>query len=61
MSLASQYDIKWVTIEITDNNHLLKDYGIKIPVIKRVDNSVEISWPFTAPEIVALINANQHQ
>ena len=55
-SISNQYDIKWNTIEITNNDELLEMYGVKIPVIKRADNDYEICWPFTTKDIVKLIN-----
>jgi hypothetical protein len=51
-------DIVWTTIEITEDSMLLLRYEIKIPVIKRVDNEIEISWPFTAQEIQSLVEVN---
>lgn len=54
-SLTKQYDINWVPIEITNDDNLVEKYGTKIPVIKRVDNHSEISWPFSAKEIANLI------
>jgi hypothetical protein len=51
-------DIVWTTIEITEDSMLLLRYEIKIPVIKRVDNEIEIAWPFTAQEIQSLVEVN---
>jgi hypothetical protein len=51
-------DIVWATLEISEDSILLQRYEIKIPVIKRVDNNIEIAWPFTAPDITSLIEDN---
>ncbi len=56
VSLTNKYDIRWSTIEITTDDELIEKYGAKIPVIKRVDNDSEISWPFTTQDIVKLLN-----
>jgi hypothetical protein len=51
-------DIVWTTQEISEDSILLQRYEIKIPVIKRVDNEIEIAWPFTAMDIRSLIEIN---
>jgi hypothetical protein len=48
-------DITWASVEISDKTELLERYAIKIPVLKRMDNDLEITWPFTAHEISNLI------
>lgn len=54
-TLAANYELEWSTIEITEDPNLLSLYELKIPVIRRVDNSHEISWPFTSNQIIELI------
>ena len=54
-TLAADFDFEWTTIEIAEDLNLLTLYELKIPVIKRVDNSHEISWPFTSNQIIQLI------
>ena len=39
------------SLEITDNAQLLEEYGLRIPVIKRVDTAAELNWPFTLNDI----------
>jgi hypothetical protein len=51
-------DIVWTTLEISEDSTLLLRYEIKIPVIKRVDNEIEIAWPFTAQDIQSLVEMN---
>ena len=38
-------------IEITDDEHLLALYGIKIPVLQRQDTLAELNWPFSKEDI----------
>ncbi|MFZ3086619.1 MAG: glutaredoxin family protein [Methylotenera sp.] len=57
ISLTIQYDITWIPIEIADDNNLIEKYGIRIPVIKRIDNYTEIDWPFNKEEIIDFITA----
>jgi glutaredoxin len=42
-------------VEITDDSALLELYEIKIPVLKRSDNGLEIAWPFSLCDIKELI------
>lgn len=44
-------------VEITDDAELLENYGIKIPVLKRLSDQSEIEWPFTLVDIECFIKA----
>jgi glutaredoxin-related protein len=35
-------------IDIAEDDELLEKYGIRIPVLKRVDTGAELGWPFDA-------------
>ena len=35
-----------VIIEIVDDTELYSTYGMRIPVLKRMDNGAELNWPF---------------
>lgn len=56
--LSKKYDIGWMLVEITDDAELLENYGLKIPVLKRLNDNSEISWPFTIPDIERFITAD---
>ena len=49
-------DIKWELIEITEDADLQERYEIKIPVLKRLDTSAEICWPFNEYDIKYLLS-----
>ncbi len=38
--------IPFRTVEITDDEYLLRSYGIRIPVLRRLDTGEELDWPF---------------
>lgn len=57
VSLSDQYDIEWMNIEVTDDLVLFESYGIKIPVLKRLDTNVEIAWPFSIKDIEKFLSA----
>jgi len=47
-----------VTAEYTDivaDEALLEKYGMRIPVVRRVDNGAELGWPFDAPALQRFI------
>ena len=42
-------------VEIADSQELMSKYGIRIPVLARLDNQKEIGWPFGIEEIEELL------
>ncbi|MFQ3323887.1 MAG: hypothetical protein ACI90U_001710 [Pseudomonadales bacterium] len=42
-------------VEIADSPELVDKYGIRIPVLARVDNRDEIGWPFGVEQIEELL------
>lgn len=57
IELKHHYAINWISKEISDDDSLIERYGIKIPVIQRIDNHSELNWPFSGDDIVKLISA----
>lgn len=47
-------DIK--VVDIVDDENLVEEYGVHIPVLKRIDNSQQLFWPFSVEQIKAFIN-----
>lgn len=43
------------TIEITDDDNILQNYGLRIPVLRRLDTGEELDWPFDAAAIRRLM------
>ena len=43
-------------IEIADDKALLTEYGLRIPVLKRVDTNAELNWPFNLVDITVFLN-----
>jgi hypothetical protein len=54
--LSKNFDLQWSMTEIANDSKLLELYELKIPVVKRIDNNLEIGWPFTLHELIQLIN-----
>ena len=42
-------------VDITDPDDLTKAYGLRIPVLRRVDTGAELDWPFDTQQVVAFL------
>ncbi|MFA5372082.1 MAG: glutaredoxin family protein [Sideroxydans sp.] len=38
-------------IDIAEDDDLLRRYGTRIPVVRRLDNDTEIGWPFDKSDL----------
>ncbi|MGZ0718085.1 glutaredoxin family protein [Pseudomonas palleroniana] len=42
-------------VDITDPDDLTEAYGLRIPVLRRVDTGAELDWPFDTQQVVAFL------
>jgi len=42
-------------VDITDPVDLTEVYGLRIPVLRRVDTRAELDWPFDTEQVVAFL------
>lgn len=42
-------------VDIAGDDELLEKYGIRIPVLKRVDTGAELGWPFDAEAVARFL------
>ena len=42
-------------IDIADSEALVDAYGLRIPVLRRLDTGVELGWPFDTEQVVAFL------
>ncbi|MES2580856.1 MAG: glutaredoxin family protein [Pseudomonadota bacterium] len=42
-------------IEIANDDRLLSQYGLRIPVLKRLDTNAELGWPFNSNDIALFL------
>lgn len=47
--------LKLTVVEIDDDEKLLKQYGLKIPVLQRQDTHAELNWPFSKADVMEFI------
>jgi hypothetical protein len=38
-------------VEIADDENLMERYGVRIPVLRRLDTGQELDWPFEAAAV----------
>ncbi|BDB18609.1 MULTISPECIES: glutaredoxin family protein [Pseudomonas] len=42
-------------VDIADPDDLTEAYGLRIPVLRRVDTGAELDWPFDSQQVVAFL------
>jgi hypothetical protein len=42
-------------VDISESARLVDTYGLRIPVLRRVDSGAELDWPFSTEQVVALL------
>ncbi|MBI5917894.1 MAG: glutaredoxin family protein [Nitrosomonadales bacterium] len=38
-------------LDIAEDDALMEPYGVRIPVLRRMDNGAELGWPFDAAAV----------
>lgn len=51
-ALLQEANLTAESIEIANEDALVLRYGVRIPVIKRLDTQAELDWPFTSQDIM---------
>lgn len=51
LALSKELQFHWSEVDIVENENLMQHYGLKIPVLYRLDNKTELFWPFSASDI----------
>ncbi|MFP6849306.1 MAG: glutaredoxin family protein [Pseudomonas sp.] len=44
-------------IDIAEHEHLVDDYALRIPVLRRSDTGAELNWPFESEQIVEFLRS----
>ncbi|ANF85318.1 Glutaredoxin [Pseudomonas antarctica] len=42
-------------VDIADSEALFEAYGLRIPVLRRVDTGAELGWPFDTEQVVSFL------
>ncbi|MBX8511660.1 glutaredoxin family protein [Pseudomonas cichorii] len=38
-------------VDIAENEAFFEDYGLRIPVLRRIDTGAELDWPFDSEQV----------
>jgi hypothetical protein len=49
-------NIEVTLIDIAENDTLLTEYGLRIPVLQRQDTKAELNWPFSEVDLLKFLN-----
>lgn len=50
-----EYGLMVELIDIAENVEWVEVYGLRIPVLRRVDTGAELDWPFEAGQVVSFL------
>lgn len=50
-----EYGLLIELIDIADRPEWVEQYGLRIPVLKRMDTAAELDWPFEADQVVRFL------
>lgn len=50
-----EYGLLVELVDIGESAALVDDYGLRIPVLRRVDTGAELDWPFDAEQVVVFL------
>ncbi|MNG11026.1 hypothetical protein D3C84_945290 [compost metagenome] len=42
-------------VDIAESEATAETYGLRIPVLRRIDTDAELDWPFDAEQVVAFL------
>ena len=57
INLQHEYEFQWEITEISNDDDLINQYGIRIPVIQSINTKAELNWPFTQNDIIKFIES----
>ncbi len=54
-AILRQLHVDAVHVDIAEDDGLLEKYGVRIPVLRRMDNNSELGWPFDAADVTRFL------
>lgn len=52
--VAAQVPLRWLEIDIAEDDQLMQRYGVKIPVLQ-ASTGAELCWPFGKADVLAFV------
>jgi len=56
MPLVLEHGLLVELLDIADSEEWVDRYGLRIPVLRRVDSGAELNWPFDTEEVARFLN-----
>lgn len=50
-----EYGLMVELVDINESERLTDAYGLRIPVLRRIDTGAELDWPFATEQVVAFL------
>ena len=50
-----EYGLLVELVDIAERSEWVEQYGMRIPVLRRVDTGAELDWPFEAQQVVGFL------
>jgi len=44
-------------VDIGESEVMVEEYGLRIPVLRRIDTGAELDWPFDQDQVVAFLRS----
>jgi glutaredoxin len=54
-AVLREIGIQWNYVDVADDDGLIEEYGIRIPVLKRCDTGAELGWPFDVDAVARFL------
>ena len=55
-SIENKSELDVYRVDIAKSDELMELYGVRIPVLKRLDTEVELGWPFELSELSSFLS-----
>lgn len=52
-----EHGLRVELVDIADSEALFEAYGLRIPVLRRVDTGEELGWPFDTAQVVRFLTS----
>ena len=56
MPLVVEHGLLVELVDVADSERLFEAYGLRIPVLRRVDTGAELDWPFSVERVVGFLS-----
>ncbi|PTY37304.1 hypothetical protein BGP77_04205 [Saccharospirillum sp. MSK14-1] len=58
IELAQSEPLQWQVVDIVEDDELMEQYAIRIPVLRATNTTEDLGWPFTLDDVRRYIRTN---